>query len=188
MTPVLGIIASSISGNLFNFPANSYESISTVNVGAGGTGSVSFSSIPSTYTHLQLRITALLGGVDDVIMRLNSDSANNYIGHGVLGNGATPSSATLFGGAYSGIAIFYAPYSGVPIPSVTDILDYKNTNKFKTTRSLYGAENNTLGRVQFNSGLWRSTSAVTDILVLPSSGATFSQYSTFALYGIKVVS
>ena len=179
--PILGIVASQ------NYPrvTSSYESIATTTVGGGGAASVTFSSIPSTYTHLQLRITALLSGVDDVIIRFNSDSANTYRGHFLLGNGAAASSGQLFGGAYSGLAIFYAPYSATPIPSNTDILDYANTNKFKTIRTLYGAENNTSGRMQLNSGLWRSTSAVTNILVIPTSGATFSQYSSFALYGIK---
>ena len=184
MSPILGIYASQVSGKLW--PSSSYESIATTTVGSGGVSSVTFSSIPSTYTHLQLRITALLSGVDDVIIRFNSDSANNYIGHALLGNGSTAQSATLFGGAYSGLAILYAPYSATPIPSNIDILDYANTNKFKTTRTLYGAENNSTGRIQMNSGLWRSTAAISNILVIPTTGATFSQYSSFALYGIKV--
>jgi len=181
MSPILGIWASAAS----NAASTSFESIATTTVGAGGSASVTFSSIPSTYSHLQLRITALLSGVDDVIIRFNSDSANNYMGHFLLGNGTAASAGQLFGGAYSGIGILYAPYSATPIPSNTDILDYANTNKFKTTRTLYGTENNSTGRMQFNSGLWRSTSAVTNILVIPTSGATFSQYSSFALYGIK---
>jgi len=185
MSPILGIYASQMSGHLW--PASSYESIATTTVGAGGASSVTFSSIPSTYTHLQLRISTLLSNVDDVIIRFNSDSANNYIGHFLLGNGTAASSGVLFGGASSGLAILYAPYSATPIPSNTDILDYANTNKFKTTRTLYGAENNSTGRIQLNSGLWRSTSAVTSILVIPFSGTTFSQYSSFALYGIKGV-
>jgi hypothetical protein len=173
-----------LAGNSGYSPSD-FDSIATTTVGSGGVSSVTFSSIPSTYTHLQLRITTLLSGVDDVIIRFNSDSANNYRGHYILGNGTAGSAGQTFGGAYSGLAILYAPYSGVPIPSNTDILDYANTNKFKTTRTLYGAENNSSGRIQLNSGVWRSTSAVTNILVIPASGATFSQYSSFALYGIR---
>ena len=50
--PILGIIASSISGNL---DANDFESIATVSVGSGGAANVEFTSIPATFTHLQIR-------------------------------------------------------------------------------------------------------------------------------------
>jgi hypothetical protein len=52
--PILGIIASAITGNLVT---TSYESIETVTVGSGGSATVlTFSSIPATYTHLQIRV------------------------------------------------------------------------------------------------------------------------------------
>jgi hypothetical protein len=50
--PILGIIASAITGNLVT---TSYESIATVTVGGGGAATVAFTSIPATYTHLQIR-------------------------------------------------------------------------------------------------------------------------------------
>jgi hypothetical protein len=50
--PILGIIASAITGNLVT---TSYESIETVTVGSGGSATVTFSSIPATYTHLQIK-------------------------------------------------------------------------------------------------------------------------------------
>jgi hypothetical protein len=71
--------------------------------------------------------------------------------------------------------------------SVTDILDYANTNKFKTLRTLSAAEansNSADGIIWYNSGLWRSTAAVTRIDLTPN-GTLWSEYSTFALYGIK---
>ena len=181
--PILGVVASGISGHLW--PSSSYESISTTTVGAGGVSSVTFSSIHSTYTHLQLRITALLSGVDDVMIRLNSDSANNYFGHFLLGSGTAVSSGVTFGGAYSGLAIFYAPYSATPISSNTDILDYANTNKFKTTKTLYGAENNSTGRIQLNSGLWRSTSAINELTFRLNSTHSYQIGTIITLYGIK---
>jgi hypothetical protein len=68
---------------------------------------------------------------------------------------------------------------------VIDILDYKNTNKYKTVRILSGTEyNNSNGGVSFNSGLWQNTDAITTITLQPS-GANFAEYSQFALYGIK---
>ena len=57
--PILGVIASQITGHL---STNSFESIQTVTVGSGGQSSISFSSIPSTYKHLQLRCFAAGAG------------------------------------------------------------------------------------------------------------------------------
>lgn len=36
-------------------PSTDYDSIATTTVGAGGAASITFSSIPSTYQHLQIR-------------------------------------------------------------------------------------------------------------------------------------
>jgi hypothetical protein len=74
--------------------------------------------------------------------------------------------------------------SSVFAANVIDILDYANTNKYKTTRSFSGADNNGSGFVQFMSGLWMNTAAITSITILPNSD-NFAQYSSFALYGIK---
>jgi predicted patatin/cPLA2 family phospholipase len=70
---------------------------------------------------------------------------------------------------------------------VIDILDYADTNKFKTTRTLNGVSSNASSAIDYIflvSGLWRSTSAITSITL---TGNNFAQYSHFALYGIKGV-
>ena len=62
-------------GNSIILPGD-YESIATVTVGAGGSSSVTFSSIPSTYTHLQIRFTAQCSNsataADNLAFRFNS--------------------------------------------------------------------------------------------------------------------
>ena len=72
----------------------------------------------------------------------------------------------------------------IDIPGVMDILDYNNTNKYKTFRILSGYDGNGTGGLQLNSGLWQSSSAITSIKIEPNT-STFQQYSTFSLYGIK---
>lgn len=177
MTPMLGIMASQISGHL---TAYSYDSIATVTVGGGGTTTITFSSIPSTYTHLQIRGFMMNGNY--ATLRFNGDTtAANYANHYLTGNGAAASSA------YNASAA-YVPMSGSggttnPYVFVTDILDYANTNKFKTVRSLEGYDANGSGSVYLSSNLWRSSSAVTSIVLTAAS--TINQYSSFALYGIK---
>ena len=90
MNPILGIIASSMLG-----VTSSYESIATTTVGALGASSVTFSSIPSTYKHLQLRWIARSNRVaaqDFVDIRLNSDTGANYSAHLLYGDGSAATS------------------------------------------------------------------------------------------------
>lgn len=163
-----------------------YESIATNTVGSGGSSTITFSSIPSTFSHLQLRYLSgdqRASAYDSPInVTFNSDSSSVYAYHELVGDGSTANSyattgATkfwIFGGGSSGFGV-----------GVLDVLDYQNTNKFKTTRNLSGVDGNGVGgNVHFVSGLWRSTSAVSSITLTPYSG-NFRQYSHFALYGIK---
>lgn len=181
MTPIsLGIFASAS-----NVAATSFESIATVTVGSGGASTVDFTSISSTYTHLQVRFIAASSSADmDIWARFNSDSGTNYARHRIYGDGssvaadaeANSNAIDTFGRTGSGTSNF----SG----NVVDILDYANTNKYKTTRSLFGRDSNGSGYMMFSSGLWMNTNAITSISLFPQTG-NFTQYSHFALYGCK---
>ena len=190
MAPILGIYASANQGQYISYGA--YESIATTTVGAGGASSITFNSIPSTYTHLQIRgINRLTrsGQPEGVaIARLNSDTTSgNYISHLLYGDGSTVGAS-----AYTGIAGLYG-FNGTATTSTTqimgtsvmDILDYTNTSKYKTSRMLTGYDLNGSGEIRFYSGLWMSTSAITRIDLIPYYGTAFEQYTSFALYGIK---
>jgi len=170
----------------------SYESISTVTVGSGGQSSITFSSIPSTYTHLQVRgigRTARSGvHIDGLYLQFNGDTGTTYSSHAMYGNGSvvaaysiintnSPQSGAGLAGSTAGANVF-----GV---SILDILDYANTNKYKTVRNLSGLDTNGNGEVDFGSAAWRSTAAITSIRFFTESGTAFQQYSQFALYGIK---
>lgn len=185
--PILGIIASQISGHL---NTNSYESIATVTVGAGGSSSISFSSIPSTYKHLQVRgiaRTSRASTQDALGMQFNSDTGSNYSRHQLNGDGT---SATADAGtSTTSMQINRFTASSATANNfgvlVADILDYSNTNKYKTVRTLGGYDDNGSGFITLNSGLWMSTSAVSTITLISINAANFAQYSSFALYGIK---
>jgi predicted patatin/cPLA2 family phospholipase len=70
--------------------------------------------------------------------------------------------------------------------NVLDILDYSNTNKFKTARVINGVDvNGAGGYVEFTSSNWRSSSAVTSIQIITQNPTTLAASSSFALYGIK---
>ncbi len=161
-----------------------------VSVGSAGSATISFTSIPSTYKHLQVR--ALIRGTASASaisanMQFNSDTGSNYSYHELYGNGtsaqasagATQTRFFLHGNAPAATAL--ASSFGV---AVMDILDYANTSKYKTTRCLDGMDvNGTGGYILLDSGSWQNTNAITSIQITPSSG-NFAQYSQFALYGI----
>ena len=193
MSPILGIYASQISGHLWA-PSGAYDSIATTTVGSGGTSTITFSSIPSTYTHLQVRMmcknTSTPNTGDYVQMRFNSDSGMNYTYHRLKGDGATASAYGAATGTFDAVTLeriatsksgFATELNGVV---VCDILDYTNTNKNTTTRALGGYDNNGSGEILLMSSLWTNTAAITSI-TLTTPSANFTQYSSFALYGIK---
>ena len=183
---ILGTVASQFSGKSFN----SFESIATATVGAGVESYVEFTSIPATFTHLQLRLLARTSRAetdDGFEIQLNGDTGTNYRYHYLNGSGTTTlaygeGSMTglvmpVVAGASAGANIF-----GV---GIIDILDYRNTNKYSVTRALGGIDNNGSGAVRVQSGLWLNTAAVTSLKIQTNSHGDFVQYSSFALYGIK---
>jgi hypothetical protein len=156
----------------------------------GTASSVTFTSIPQTYTHLQIRgiarNTAAGSGDYDLLMRYNSDSGSNYARHRVYGSGsaAAADAATSTTYAHGGLVLGGGAASNLFGGFVTDILDYTNTNKYKTSRFLAAYDANGSGYIFFGSSVWMSTSAVTSI-TLSTGSNNLANYSSFALYGIK---
>ena len=157
------------------------DPLQVITVGPSGAANVEFTSIPSDYTNLQIRFIARVATLVELRVQLNSDTGNNYAWHEMWTVANAGSSTGHMKLAY---------YNGFPSTAdvfgagVMDILDYKNTNKYKTLRTLSGYDNNTTGGLQLNSGLWQNTNAITSVKIFPQSG-NFQQYSHFALYGIK---
>jgi hypothetical protein len=181
--PILGIIASQISGHLWA-PDGAYDSLATVTVGSGGAASVTFAGIPNTYKHLQLRAIYLCANAGSVRYTLNGDSGVNYSVHGLQGNG---SSASAFAYPNETKLLFVTGEQSATYPAVavTDFLDYSSTSKAKTIRALSGFDQNGAGSVGLVSGAWyNTTTAINSMTFTPQSG-NFNQYSQFALYGVK---
>ena len=164
-----------------------FESIATVVVGAGNATEINFTAIPGTFQHLQIRAMARnTSGTSDARYQFNGDTGSNYAWHLLVGNGSSANafngtSQTSFRGAGYTVYVASSTINGV---GITDILDYKDTNKYKTARTLLGSDTNGGGELQYYSGLWMNTAAITSIKITPSTGS-FAQYSHFALYGIK---
>jgi hypothetical protein len=167
-------------------PSGAYDSIATATA-AGGETSFTFSSIPSTYTHLQIRGFAKSSGTSSSIqVILNADTTSgNYARHMLWGTGSGTPASSWGSNAYIG-AVSLSGTANVFSASVTDILDYANTSKYKTGRVISGNDTNNTGNavIEMNSFLWMNTNAITSIQLKIDVGS-FSQYTSFALYGIK---
>jgi hypothetical protein len=181
-------------GLIGSFPTpvtSSFESIASA-TGTGSNFSVEFTSIPSTYSHLQIRIVAngnytsssLTGSIG---VTFNSDTGANYSYHRLSADGATVAAA---GTADSTSMIFNtvpygSTYANIYGAAIVDIADYASTTKNKTMRVFCGTDANGAGNIRLTSGLWMSTSAVTSVKLTASSAITLNTPTTFALYGIK---
>lgn len=178
--PILGILASAMTGNLIT---GSYESIQTVTVGSGGAASVSFTSIPSTFKHLQIRgISKNTTSSTDCNITINSGTAAAYR-HQMLGDGSSATALATSGNAFL-IMTANSTVGNTFDASVVDFLDYASTNKNKVVRALSGRDLSGSGLLSFGSALWTTTTAISQISIAPFSG-NLAQYSQFALYGIK---
>ena len=165
---------------------NSYESIATVTVGSGGSSSISFSSIPSTFKHLQIRgIVAGTGNSADWFS-VNLNGTTSSYRHTLFGTGSAAGAQSGANGLLGLAVTQLAAGSSIFGAFVVDVLDYADTNKNKTLRALAGREQNGYGTsyVNLGSSLYNSTTAVSSLTITPET-ASFAQYSQFALYGIK---
>jgi hypothetical protein len=180
--PILGVIASSRQVA----PAGDYESIQTVTTTAGQS-SISLTSIPSTYKHLQVRMSNIRYQGDQLIkITYNSNGSSIYGVHGLFGSGSgTPSSGG--GGSQPRWDVMYVPNNGnspnIGISAILDILDY-SAGKSTGSRLMWGVDFNGTGRVAVEDCAFMSTTAISTITFAPFS-TTFIAGCKFALYGIK---
>jgi len=165
--------------------------IATSGVLTGNTAEINFSSIPSTFTHLQLRIygrgtTSFSDGLT-LYTRFNNDSGSNYADHQLFGGGSSAASTAGTSKTQMDASQIFADSSATANifgVAIIDILDYANTNKNKVIRTLAGWDgNSTKGRATIASGLWMSTDAVSAIKLFIDGN--FVAGSRADLYGIS---
>ena len=188
---MLNNIAATLGGGV-PVSLTDYESIQTYTLGSSQ-ANITFSSIPTTYTHLQLRLiarSARTTTVDSVVMQVGNgsvDTGANYSTHILWGDGATAQVDAIANTTNSygfGIAGNTAT-AGTFGVAIIDLLDYANTSKYKTVRLLGGYDRNGAGEVDFISAGWRSTSAINTIKLYSGTASNLVQYTQIALYGIK---
>lgn len=166
--------------------ADTFVKIATVTVGASGSSSIAFSSIPSTYTDLCIKFSARRDAASTSVDLTFNGNTSSYSRKRILGDGATASSAsssaaasiqdpmsvdsTWTSSSFGNVEIYIPNYAGSNNKSVS--IDSVTENNATTAYAVLTA------------GLWSNTAAITSISLAPSSG-NFVQYTTATLYGIK---
>jgi hypothetical protein len=162
-----------------------FELIATA-FGTGSSGVITFSSIPQTYKHLQIRYTAKnSSSATQMNITMNAITSGVYSRHSLLGNGSSVTSTAAT--SQTAIPLVESMASSTTASAVAagviDLLDYSSTSKNTTLRAFYGMADN-INRVYLSSGLYNQTTAVSS-LTLTASANNFAALSRFSLYGIK---
>jgi hypothetical protein len=158
-----------------------YEPIATTTIANSSTASYSFTSIPGTYTDLILvqSIGNNTSGDGGVQIQYNSDTGSNYSWTYLVGNGTSASSGRNSNATYYDIGLETDTTNYAVL--TTHIMNYSNTTTYKTAITRGSASTREAGA---NVSLWRSTAAITSIILTKATG-NFKSGSTFTLYGIK---
>ena len=158
-------------------PTQTYTPIAR-QVLASNTATVTFSSIPSTYTDLVLVANgSTTTTTANVRFQFNSDTAANYSRTRILGDGSAASSERE--SSVGSMAI--GDWGTDRCLFVASIQNYSNTTTNKTVLSRSNSE----GYVSAYVGLWRKTPEAINSIAIFKNSASFTTGSTFTLYGIK---
>jgi hypothetical protein len=157
-----------------------YEPIATTTL-TTAQSSVTFSSIPGTYTDLVIVCqVAFVTAANEIRLRFNSDSGSNYSYTRLKGNGSSASSDRYSNDNHIHIG---SPGNDAVIGnSINQINNYSNTTTYKTVVS---RSNFTNRELIATAGTWRSTAAITTVYIDNSGGQNITSGSTFTIYGIK---
>jgi hypothetical protein len=171
--------------------ANTFIQIgSTVTVGSGGVSSVSFTSIPATFTDLQIVLSARSNRAsvtDGLGYYYNSDTTSaRYTAKQLTGTGSTTQSTSYnpsndenmyVTGNNATASVFGSTALYIP--------NYATSNQKTSSVDSVGENNATPSFGNIGAALYNQTTAITSITFIPVSGTLIMEYSTFTLYGIK---
>jgi hypothetical protein len=162
--------------------AATYTPIASITLGTA-VPSITFSSIPATYTDLVMIVQAKTNtNVDSPLLRLNGDTGTNYSYNFLSGNGSSGSGGAGSNTTFIGLqANATTSTSNFNYMAIVHLMNYANTT---TNKSCLVRDGNASVAVDMLVGLWRNTAAITSITVVNNSSNNFSVDSTFNLYGI----
>jgi hypothetical protein len=168
--------------------ANTFELIASSTVGSGGASSIDFTSIPSTYTDLLVKVSfrGVSSATAILVSRYNADGGNNYVNRFLYGNGSSAGSGNYNpnNSNYYGNGDLYT-YTANTFANCEIYQPNYTASVYKSSSADNVSENNaTLANVHLSANIWNNTAAITRI-TLEVYADTFAQYSTAYLYGVK---
>jgi hypothetical protein len=163
---------------------NTYEEIATQTLGSAA-NSITFSSIPSTYTDLVLvgAITGISTTIDTWVRVGNGsiDTATNYSWTVISGNGTVTGS----GRGANQTKVYWDFLSSITNVSQFAIINFMNYSNTTTNKTFMVRGTSASQETNVTLGMWRNTSSINTIQIGADSTATFNTGTTFSLYGIK---
>jgi hypothetical protein len=153
---------------------NTYVAIATAS--PAGTSTVTFSSVPSTYTDLVVIVSGSTAGNDTIGLRFNSDSGTNYSYVQIYGDGTTAGSTRANNETFARIGPMYNSQS----ITIASVMNYSNST---TNKTVVARANNAGNQLNALVALWRNTAAITNVTVDAIFGS-FNSGTTVSLYGI----
>jgi hypothetical protein len=159
--------------------ATTYIPLATQTLSSAAT-SVTFSSIPNTYTDLVIVHSGYSSTLFGSNLNFNGDTATNYSQTGINGNGTSATSYRDSNNTkVNAVGLFNT--TGDMGANITHIMNYSNSTTYKTVLSRMGSSG---WGTRANVSIWRSTAAINSITITSSSADTYSAGSTFSLYGV----
>ena len=164
-----------------------YIKIASNIVGSGGVASVTFSSIPGTYSDLVVKISARTDNTGSRNrMTFNGSSVADYSERMVYGDGSAAASAALSGNTR--IEYIYVNTTSTTASTFSSneiyIPNYAGSNNKSVSIDGVYENNGTAALQNLDAALWAKTNAITSITFTPETG-NFAQHTTFTLYGIS---
>ena len=170
---------------------NTMTLISSSTVGAGGASSISFSSIPQTYTDLQLVLSLRYSSSDTSSVNVSfNGSTSNYSGFALRGGGGSTNtisftiSSSNIGGNSTGSS-GSSQTANTWANSMLYISNYTSSSYKPISTDFAQEASNANAFMGFYGSLWSDSSAINSITITPDSSTTWVQHSTAYLYGIS---
>ena len=165
--------------------ANTMTLIQSVTVPSGGASSIDFTSIPSTYTDLVIKLSlrSNRGTTGEWLNISYNGSTTSFTAKYIEGNGAAASS----GNDTRYIADIEAANNTASVFSSTDVYipNYAGSANKSLSADSVAEQNGTTAYSTLVANLWSNTAAINQVTLTPGGGTAFLQYSTAYLYGVK---
>ena len=163
--------------------ANTMKALQTVTVGSGGVASITFNSIPATYSDLIIKASARSNGTNGTLF-VNLNGNNNNTTALRLYSSNTSIGGNIFNNSYFDYANTTNTTAGIFSNSEIYIPNYNSNFSKAVSADTANEDNGTGNNIFLTAGSKNDTAAITSITISPVIDPLIVQYSTFTLYGV----